>query len=117
MRRGIITLAVIIALVIPMTVHAATERTIRIYPELSFSGTTATCSVTVAADSTRDEIEASIELWEGSVCIKVWQISGIGSIEFEKLVSVSKGKTYTLASNVSINGVSQPRQIAYGICK
>lgn len=117
MRRGIIMVAVIIALMIPMTAHAAIARTIRIYPELSFSGTTATCSVTVVADSTKDEVEATIELWEGSVCVRTWQVSGDGSIAFEKSVSVSKGRTYTLAANISINGVSQPRQIAYGTCE
>lgn len=113
MRRIIISLGVIIALMIPTIVNAATHRTIRIYPEIIFSDTEAVCSVAVVADSTNDEIRMTIELWEGSVCVKTWQVSGSGSVSFEKKVTVSKGSIYTLVANISINGISQPRQVAY----
>lgn len=117
MRKIIISLGVIITLMIPTIVKASSHRTIRIYPEITFSDTNAICSVVVAADSINDEIRMAIELWEGSICVKTWQVDGSGSASFEETVTVSKGSIYTLVANISINGVSQPRQVAYGTCE
>lgn len=58
------------------TAHAAT-RAAAVVPRISFNGTTASCTVFVAADRPTDDIEAVIKLWQGSKCIETWEASSI----------------------------------------
>ena len=55
------------------TAHAAT-RAAAVVPRISFNGTTASCTVFVAADRPTDDIEAVIKLWQGSKCTQRWLI-------------------------------------------
>ena len=116
MRKIMISLAVIMTLMFPLTAHASTARSNTIILRLSFSGTTATCSVTITSDSTNDEIEAAIKLWQGSTCVATWQESGSGYIIFKDTTTVIKGKTYELTVDVTINGVAQTQASTSGKC-
>lgn len=109
MRKIAMSLAVIMVLLLPMTAHAATPRIIRIYPTLRFEGTTANCSVIVFADVSSDEIEATIKLWQGSKCVATWEEEGQGVLNFSDTATATKGKTYELTADVTINGVAQPQ--------
>ena len=76
------------------TAHAAT-RAAAVVPRISFNGTTASCTVFVAADRPTDDIEAVIKLWQGSKCIE----------------------TYQLTVDVTLEGKVQPRFSVEGTCK
>lgn len=107
MKRHVLSLIVMlwIVLSIPLMVHAATPRAGVISPTLTFSGSTATCSVVIVSDS--DQITATITLKKNTLSIATWNVSGIGFINFtEHAVVPSKGE-YTLTVDSTINGVKQ----------
>ena len=116
MRKIAMSLAVIMVLLLPMTAHAA-SRSIGIVPNLSFSGTTANCTVRVVADSFSHEIEATIKLWQGSTCVATWEEEGKGILSFSDTATVTKGKTYELTADVTINGETQPQASVSGKCE
>ena len=117
MRKIAMSLAVIMILMLPMTAHAFTPRIIRIYPSLSFKGTTANCSVVVIADASSDEIEATIKLWQGSRCVATWQEDGTGNLVFKDTATVTSGRTYELTADVTINGVAQSQASVSAKCE
>lgn len=85
--------------------------------ELLFSGNTATCSVFITAANSGDDIKAVIELKQGNNCIKTWTESAESVLDFCETVSVTKGKSYTLTVDYTVNGVSCPQASASGTCK
>ena len=98
-----------IVLMLILTLPAqATSRQISVYPNLSFSDTTATCSVLIRANKANDKISADITLWQGNSCIESWETSDSGTVKFESTATVDKGKSYTLQIDFSINDVAQP---------
>ena len=77
--------------------------------DLSISGTTATCSVSVRPEKSTDTVEISVQLVCGSEVVAEWTgISGTGTLRFSKTASVKKGKTYTMKTTCKINGTSYP---------
>lgn len=110
MKKGTIALllVVLLTLMIPLSANATTPRATAIVPGLSFSGSTATCTLTVSADSS-DSIYATIRLWRGSTCLKTWYKSATELLTFRDTVVVSQSNTYTLTADVSINGNAQPQ--------
>lgn len=116
MRKLAMSLAVIVILVLPMTTYAA-SRSIGIVPNLSFSGTTANCTVKVVADSFAHEIEATIKLWQGSICVATWEEEGKGILSFSDSATVTKDKTYNLTVDAIVNGVVQPQVSVSATCK
>lgn len=72
-------------------------------PNLSFSGTTANCSVTVKGSGT---INATLELWQGSTLIASWSESGTYRVSISGAASVSHGQTYTLTVSGTVGGVA-----------
>jgi hypothetical protein len=97
----------IVMLMLTLPVQAA-YRQIGVSPSLSFHDTTATCSVFIRANKANDDISADISLWQGNSCIESWEASGSGTLNFESTATVSKGKSYTLKIDFSINGKIQP---------
>lgn len=117
MRKLAMLLAVIIVLFSPVTAYASTMRSIGIVPRLTFSGTTANCSVIVTADSSEDEIVATIKLWKGSTCLETWHENGKGYLIFKDDISVTSGVIYELTAEVTINGIKQPKTSVSEQCK
>lgn len=117
MRKIAMSLAVIMVLLLPMTAHAATPRSIGITPRITFSGTTANCSVIITSNSGDDEIEATIKLWKGSTCVATWPENGTGYIIFSDTATVTKGKTYTLTVDAIVNDVAQPQAYVSAKCE
>ena len=72
-------------------------------PNLSFSGTTANCSVTVKGSGT---INATLELWQGSTLVASWSGSGTNRVRINGSASVSHGQTYTLTVSGTVGGVA-----------
>lgn len=104
-------------LVISMPVHAfATPRATITSPKLSFSGTTATCKVTIVGNNTSEYIQATMKLMNGTTCIATWNASGYGYVTMTKTATVTKNRSYTLVLDVSINGVQQDPASVSGTC-
>ncbi|MBR3469627.1 MAG: hypothetical protein IKH28_08040 [Lachnospiraceae bacterium] len=108
MRKLIsIFLAIAVMLWFGSTANAANSAYATIIPNLSFSGTTATCDLTVYAGYTTDSIEASVVLKNGTIPIKQWtNLTANGYMDFSDTAYVSHGSTYTMQVTLKINGVS-----------
>lgn len=106
MKKLALLLAVVLVLSAPLTVHAAT-RALSIYPDLAFNGTTATCDATVLGDTDSEYIVVTMKLWHGTNCIASWTDSGYGFVLMNEKCTVTKGQTYKLTVDVTINGVSK----------
>ena len=113
MRKTAFLLAIILVLFLPFAVQAAMPAEVpplvlKIYPGLTFEGTTAKCSVTVIADKTNDKITVTTKLWKGSSCIAIWNSSGNGYVNVAYTKNVTSGATYKLTVDVTINGIPEP---------
>lgn len=108
MRKLIAVLAALaIVMVMGFSAKAATESGASAFPGLSFSGTTATCSLRVYAPHTTDSIVASVTLKHGSSTVKQWtNLTANGILNFSDTASVAHGETYTLQVTLEINNVS-----------
>lgn len=121
MRKIAFILALIMILSISTTAYAATPDEIspfvlRIYPQISFDGETATCTVNVYGDNASDSISITMKLWQGNSCIATWSTSGTGYMQFSRSKDVTKGLQYKLTADVMINGVVKPTVSVYGTC-
>lgn len=87
---------------LPITAYAAGPRRISGSPSLSFSGTTATCKLSViSAGST---IDCTLTLYEGDTIIQSWSGSNTGYLLLSGSTTVQHGHTYTLSGSGSVNG-------------
>ena len=105
MKKLALLLAIVIFVSMPINAFAAT-RALSINPHLSFSGTTASCEVTVVGNNMSERIDVEMKLMRGSTCIDSWSITGYGYVYTEKFATVTKGQTYELVVAVSVNGVA-----------
>lgn len=104
-------------LVISMPIHAfATPRATIASPTLSFSGTTATCKVTIVGNNTSEYIQATMKLMHGTTCIAAWSASGNGYVTMSKTATVTVGETYVLIVESYINGIQQTPKSVTGTC-
>ena len=70
-------------------------------PSLVFSGTTATCSVTIRSGKPTDQIAATAKLWNGGTCLRTWRKSGTLQVYLTGTATVSRNKTYRLCRFVN----------------
>lgn len=108
MRKIICVLLAIMLVAAPVTASAA-ARTANIMVSLTYSGTTATCSVIAVSDYSTDELTCVLKLWNGSTCVATWYGSGSGYLSMSKTKAVTSGVEYTLTADVTINDVAQPQ--------
>ena len=108
MKKRLFLILTVLACVLATTAYATQERAADVLPSLSFSGTRATCYVSVMGDYDTDEIEVDVELWQGSTRVASWSDSGDGYVDSVRTVTVTKGKAYTLKAYATINGVDLP---------
>lgn len=108
MRRLIAILStVILVLAVSFPSKAANTAYVSAWPGLSYSGTTATCSLTVYAGYSTDSIEATVKLMHGSTTVKQWtNLTANGYLLFSDTANVTHGETYTLQITLKVNGVS-----------
>lgn len=116
MKKRIFPILLIFLMAFSSTAYAASTRAAAVVPRISFDGTTASCTVFIAADSPTDDIEAIIKLWQGSKCIETWEKSSVGDLAFSAKATVSKGKTYQLTVDVTLAGKAQPRFSVEATC-
>lgn len=115
MKRTVFAVLLLLALVFPVSAQAA-QRLAIARPSITFSGTTATCSVSARGNSTKDSISLTAKLYNGSTCIATWTDSGTGSLNFSKTKTVQSGNTYKLTADVTINGTALATASASGTC-
>lgn len=116
MRKIAFILAILLVLTIPTYADADISKAIRIVPGLSFSGTTATCTVKVEADSSSHPVSATVKLWQGNDCIATWNPSGTGSLNFSGTKTVTSGLQYTLTVDATVNGSTIPTRSITRTC-
>lgn len=88
----------------------------RAEPVLSLSGTTATCVARVSGDKTTDAIRVTMKLWSNSICLKTWTKSGTHRVTMNESTSVTRGKTYKLTVDYTVNGVKQLQKSVTKTC-
>ena len=116
MWKRVMVLSLILALILGISAQAVQIRAVQLQPTLSFSGTKATCKTVVVADNDADRISITVRLWDGAKIHSQWSTSGRGSINFRQTATVTRGKTYKLTVNATINGVAQPQQSITRTC-
>ncbi len=112
MKKCAFALAIPFLLILTMTAQAAEIRSIRVKPDLYFNETTATCSVSVKADSASDQVEATLTLYQGDNYVD----SGTGRVFVSGSCEVESGKSYKLVLDYSINGAAQTSKTTTGTC-
>lgn len=106
MRKSVICIFLVAVTMLSLSVSAMDTRIRDIIPELSFTGTTANCTITVS-DAGKD-IDVTMKLLENGVTIKTWNKSGFDYVYMSKTATAQKGSTYKLIVTVSIDGETQP---------
>lgn len=108
-KAFVFILAFAILLTLPAyAISSVSSRTISIVPDISFDGTEATCTVSIAGDRMTDSISATMMLKLGNNVIDAWSGSGQGILNLVGVANVLHGKTYTLTVHATINGVAKP---------
>ena len=115
MKKIAFVLAIILALSVPLTVSAATYA-LTIKPQIAFSGTTATCEVTVVGNTMSDYIEVEMKLMHGNTCLATWYKDGYGYVNLEKTATVVVGQTYEVVVTVTMNDISHTPVSQSGTC-
>lgn len=115
MKKIAFLLAIVLVISAPLTVSAATYA-LSIRPQLSFSGTTANCGVTVVGNTMSEHIEVEMKLMHGSTCVATWFADSYGYVVMKETTGVTKGQTYELVVAVTVNGVSKTPVTHSGTC-
>ena len=105
MKRKIVALIVVIALLLSFTVIGFAEnKAVVTTLSLSLNGTTATCKMRVSDPG--KYINATMELWQGSTFITSWSASGYSVVSMSETYTITSGLTYTLKGYGTSGGVS-----------
>ena len=107
MKKRFFLFVILLVLMLGLTAHAASMAYVA-NPSLSFSGTTAYCSVVCRGDKTTDSISATLTLYQGNTQIGSWSNSGTFRVPVSGNCSVVSGVTYRLELTWTVNGVTQP---------
>lgn len=104
MKKTVFTLALVFVILLMnvVPVYAESPRS-SFTPNLTFSGTTANCSVKIK--QTGKTISATLDLWYGSICVASWHDTDISQLVISETIGVGHGKTYTLTVYGTIDGV------------
>lgn len=115
MKKQICTLTVVLLLMMTMTIQMVGARTSMPEAILSFDGPTAVCYGRVDGNVS-DRVTISMALWQGNTRIAFWSDIGTGSVELNKSVVVTKGRTYRLVVNGIVAGTVLQETVATGTC-
>lgn len=113
--KKILPLLLLLTAACVVSVQAA-ARVIRSDANLSFQGTKAVCSVEIRGTDAADEIALIAKLWQGDTCLNNWITSGTGRVVLEKTQRVTKGGSYRLTVDATVNGVEQSTKEVSGTC-
>lgn len=114
MKKRIVAMVLALALSLSMTAYAAETRTVPITPTLSFSGTTAHCSVTVIQSG--KEIDVTLTLYRELSRIASWSGSGENVVTVRGSAAVKDGLEYRLVATGTIDGTPFTSVEIVGTC-
>ena len=119
MRKRVMSVFWIIMLVSTLFVQAMAIEpyAVSYQPSLEFDGTTAVCSAGCMGDSMKDDLHATLTLYQGRNYIDSWSDSGKDSLSFSGSCKVERGKTYKLVLSYSVNGVEKPSVTVTNNCR
>lgn len=106
MRKVAALLVIAIIISVSFSVQAATSRTQPAWPEISFSGNTATCAVDIYGNAASDSLRATIKLTHDKTVVATWQATGTGYIYFSETAPATPGETYNLIVYLTINNTA-----------
>lgn len=121
MKKTAFVLALALILSVTTTAYAAvpeeiTPFVLSVYPQITFDGETANCTVTVIGDNMNDSISITMRLWSGNVCCATWTAAGSGYLQVNRTKTVTAGLEYRLTVDVTINGITKPTASVSGTC-
>ncbi|MBR5792200.1 MAG: hypothetical protein IKY34_03730 [Ruminiclostridium sp.] len=116
MRKRVLALMMALVFGLGISAQAVQPRYAQISPSLGFTGTTANCSVTVRGENSTDKISITAKLYRGGTLLATWTKSGTGTVTLSQKKTVTKNYSYTLESNVTINGVKQSVPLVTKAC-
>ena len=116
MTKRALSMALVFMMILSLSVQATQTRAIRATPQITFSGTTATCMADCKSSDTNDKIAATLTLYQGNTYVTSWSDSGNGRVLISKTRTVSSGQSYRLVLTYSVNGVSQPSVSVTNTC-
>lgn len=108
MKRRIFALIALVIMALSISAQAVELRAISARPGLSFTGTTAFCSVICRGNSDSDIINATLTLYQGSTYVDSWGGSGEGRVALSGACEAESGKNYKLVVEYTVNGKSMP---------
>lgn len=97
-------LACLMTVALVTSAYAAEARAIVATPSLSFSGTTATCKLSVIKPGAA--IDATLELWSGNTLLASWSGAGTSRVIISKTKTVTRGQSYTLKAHGTVDGAT-----------
>lgn len=97
-------LACLMTVALVTSAYAAEARAIVATPSLSFSGTTATCRLSVIKPGAA--IDATLELWSGNTLLASWSGTGTSRVIISKTKTVTRGQSYTLKAHGTVGGAT-----------
>ena len=106
-----------ILLTIGIVAQAVEPRAAGYSLSLTFDETTAVCEASCRGDKSTDYIKATLTLYQGSTYVTSWNGEGSYRAIVSGQRSVTRGKSYTLKLNYTINGVAQPEQSVTKVCR
>ena len=109
MRKRVFSMTAVVLLAMALFLQTPTARAIRGRPELTISGTTATCSVKLESGNSGDVLDVTLTLWCGESIVNSWSKSGAGSVSISERCSVVRYNTYELVLTYRVNGVLKPQ--------
>ena len=116
LKKRILPFVLLFAMLLSTQAFAASPRIITIRPAISFNGTTANCRVTVYGNPGTDRSEAVVIIWDCNENVEDLYPTGKGSLLFSETTTVTKGKTYELTVDVTINGLEYDTVSISGTC-
>lgn len=109
MKRKLCAIALMLILMLSLSLTAyAASTAYSANPSLTFSGTTANCSVVCKGSKTTDSISATLTLYRGSTLVDSWSNSGTFRVPVSGSCGVVSGVTYRLELTWTVNNVAQP---------
>ncbi len=117
MRKTLLALILVLALLVTMMLPVTASRRIRaIDTSLIIQGTTAICTVIVCPEKAADSISVVMKLYQQGELIKTWTGSGTGYLYMEREAQVERGCDYQLSVKATINGTAYPLKIDWAPC-
>lgn len=116
-RRNFVVTTLLVLLSFTISAQAVEMRGIRATPNLTFDGTTAQCYASCKGGTSKDTVDATLTLYQGTTYLDSWSDSGKGNISVYGEYKVQKGKTYKLVLSYSINGVEKPSITVTNTCR